>query len=109
MKLTITEYKATCEQCRKTAFEVLRYRPGPVNNRITLRCVGCGHVFGMVIPKGEFVGLELQEMDEIIDGNVTITDSKLRDGAYGIVLDTMTVLMEKNGYNQGETDDNCNH
>jgi hypothetical protein len=33
----------------------------------------------------------------------------LRDGAYGIVLDTMTTLMEKNGYNQGESDDNCNH
>lgn len=107
MKLTITEYKATCEQCRKTAFEVLRYRPGQVNNRMTLRCVGCSHVFGMVIPKGDFIGLELHEMDEIISGNITITDPNLRDGVYAVVLDTMTTLMEKNGYNnEGETDDN---
>jgi len=44
----------------------------------------------------EWVGLELSEMDEIIDGNMTITDSKLRDAVYAVVLDTMTTLMEKN-------------
>lgn len=44
----------------------------------------------------EWVGLELSEMDEIIDGNMTITNSKLRDAVYAVVLDTMTTLMEKN-------------
>lgn len=44
-----------------------------------------------------FVGLDLKEMDEIIDGNIKITDSRLRDGVYGVVLDTMTTLMNKNG------------
>ena len=27
---------------------------------------------------------------------ITITDSRLRDGVYGVVLDTITTLMEKN-------------
>lgn len=44
-----------------------------------------------------FVALDLKEMDEIIDGNIKITDSRLRDGVYGVVLDTMTALMDKNG------------
>jgi hypothetical protein len=43
------------------------------------------------------VGLELHEMDAIIDGNITITDSKLRDAIYAVVLDTMHTVMEKNG------------
>ena len=43
------------------------------------------------------VGLELHEMDAIIDGNMTITDSKLRDAIYAVVLDTMHTVMEKNG------------
>jgi uncharacterized Zn finger protein len=96
--MQITIEKMHCPQCTEsTAFEVLRYRPGKANNRTTLRCVGCGHVFGVVEPKEkEFVGLELAEMDAIIDGNVTITDPRLRDGVYGVVLDTMTTLMEKN-------------
>jgi hypothetical protein len=44
----------------------------------------------------EFVGLDLAEMDKIINGNITITDPRLRDGVYAVVLDTMTTLMEKN-------------
>jgi hypothetical protein len=43
-----------------------------------------------------WVGLDLAEMDAIIDGNMTITDSKLRDAVYAVVIDTMTTLMEKN-------------
>ena len=48
------------------------------------------------LPKREWVGLDLAEMDDIIDGNMTITDSKLRDAVYAVVIDTMTTLMEKN-------------
>ena len=44
----------------------------------------------------KFVGLDLNEMNEIINGNITITDSRLRDGVYGVVLDTITALMDKN-------------
>ncbi len=47
--------------------------------------------------KAESIGLELHEMDAIIDGNITITDSKLRDAIYAVVLDTMHTVMEKNG------------
>jgi hypothetical protein len=53
--------------------------------------------------RGDYwVGLDLKEMDEIIDGNITITDSRLRDGVYGVVLDTMTTLMEKNNVDDWE-------
>ena len=48
------------------------------------------------VEKREWVGLDLAEMDAIIDGNMTITDSKLRDAVYAVVIDTMTTLMEKN-------------
>ena len=47
-------------------------------------------------PAAEFVGLDLDEMDSIINGNITITDPRLRDGVYGVVLDTINTLMEKN-------------
>lgn len=43
------------------------------------------------------VGLELYEMDAIIEGNITITDPKLRDAIYAVILDTMHTVMEKNG------------
>jgi hypothetical protein len=43
-----------------------------------------------------FVTLDLAEIDEIIDGNVKITDPNLRDAVYGVVLDTISTLMEKN-------------
>jgi hypothetical protein len=46
--------------------------------------------------KRGWVGLDLAEMDAIIDGNMAITDSKLRDAVYAVVIDTMTTLMEKN-------------
>jgi hypothetical protein len=48
------------------------------------------------ITKREWVGLTLEEIDAVIDGNMTITDSKLHDAVYAVVLDTMTTLMEKN-------------
>jgi hypothetical protein len=48
------------------------------------------------VTKREWVGLDLAEMDAIIDGNMTITDAKLRDAVYAVVIDTMTTLKEKN-------------
>lgn len=48
----------------------------------------------------EWVGLDLREMDEIIDGNMTITDHLLRDAVYAVIIDTMHTLMEKNGYDE---------
>jgi hypothetical protein len=48
------------------------------------------------ITKREWVGLTLEEIDAVIDGNMTITDSKLHDAVYAVVLDTITTLMEKN-------------
>ena len=54
----------------------------------------------------KFVSLTLEEMDEIINGNITITDSRLRDGVYGVVLDTITTLMDKNGITPWEEDEN---
>ena len=47
------------------------------------------------LPK-PWVGLDLAEMDAIIDGNMAIFDSKLRDAVYAVVIDTMTTLKEKN-------------
>ena len=44
----------------------------------------------------EFVGLDLPEIEEIVEGNLTITSPHLRDAVYGVVLDTVTTLMEKN-------------
>jgi len=48
------------------------------------------------VAKREWVGLDLAEMDAIIDGNMAIFDSKLRDAVYAVMIDTMTTLMEKN-------------
>ena len=94
--MQITIEKMHCPQCaERTSFEVLRYRHGKLNNRTTLRCVGCGHVFGITASK-EFIELEMAEMDAIIDSNITITDPRLRDGVYGVVIATMMALMEKN-------------
>jgi hypothetical protein len=48
------------------------------------------------VAKREWVVLDLAEMDAIIDGNMAIFDSKLRDAVYAVMIDTMTTLMEKN-------------
>lgn len=45
----------------------------------------------------EPVGLELYEIDAIIDDNITITDSKLRDAVYAVALDIMHTVLDKNG------------
>jgi hypothetical protein len=50
----------------------------------------------------KWVGLDLEEMDEIIDGNIKITDTRLRDSFYAVILDTITTLMEKNGVMEDE-------
>jgi hypothetical protein len=52
-------------------------------------------VFGITASK-EFIELEMAEMDAIIDSNITITDPRLRDGVYGVVIATMMALREKN-------------
>jgi hypothetical protein len=52
-------------------------------------------VFGIVASK-EFIELEMAEMDAIIDNNIAITDPRLRDGVYEVVIATMMALREKN-------------
>lgn len=41
-------------------------------------------------------GLTLKEIDEIIDGNMQITDHLLRDAIYAVIVDIETALLEKN-------------
>lgn len=45
----------------------------------------------------KIVGLELYEIDAIIDDNITITDPKLRDAVYAVVINTMHTVLDKNG------------
>jgi hypothetical protein len=65
-------------------------------NRIEREAAMRKEAVAATVAKREWVGLDLAEMDAIIDGNMTITDSKLRDAVYAVVIDTMTTLMEKN-------------
>ncbi len=44
----------------------------------------------------DFIGLTQKEMDECIDGNMTITDHRLRDAVYAVVVDVEMTLVEKN-------------
>jgi hypothetical protein len=44
----------------------------------------------------KWVGLDLEEIDEAIAGNITITDPNLRDGVYGAIVDLELLLKEKN-------------
>lgn len=44
----------------------------------------------------KWVGLTLEEIDEAIAGNITITDPNLRDGVYGAIVDIELLLKEKN-------------
>ena len=41
-------------------------------------------------------GLTDEEFDTAINSNITITDSRLRDGVYGVALDVAALLKEKN-------------
>jgi hypothetical protein len=41
-------------------------------------------------------GLTDEEFDTAINSNITITDSRLRDGVYGVALDIAALLKEKN-------------
>lgn len=60
----------------------------------------------------DWIGLDLHEMDEIIDGNTEIEElssaeklllqSELREVLYAVIIDTMTTLMEKNGFEEDE-------
>ncbi len=65
-------------------------------NRIEREAAMRMEAVAATVSKREWVGLDLAEMDAIIDGNMAIFDSKLRDAVYAVVIDTMTTLMEKN-------------
>ena len=43
-----------------------------------------------------FVGLTLEEIEDIIKSNVTITDSRLYEGVYAVAVDIEMALKEKN-------------
>jgi hypothetical protein len=43
-----------------------------------------------------FVGLTLEEIEDIIKSNLTITDSRLYDGVYAVAVDIEVALREKN-------------
>ena len=43
-----------------------------------------------------FVGLTLEEIEDIIKSNITITDSRLYDGVYAVAVDIEAALKEKN-------------
>jgi hypothetical protein len=46
--------------------------------------------------KKPWQGLTDEEFDTAINSNITITDSRLRDGVYGVALDIAALLKEKN-------------
>ena len=43
-----------------------------------------------------FVGLTLEEVEDIIKSNITITDQRLHDGVYAVAVDIETALKNKN-------------
>lgn len=43
-----------------------------------------------------FVGLTLEEIEDIIKSNVTITDSRLYEGVYAVAVDIEAALKNKN-------------
>ena len=46
--------------------------------------------------KKPWVGLTGEEFDTAINSNMTITDSRLRDGVYAVALDIAALLKERN-------------
>jgi hypothetical protein len=55
-------------------------------------CPRCGHVCS----QRPWVDMTDEEMDTAVNSNITITDSRLRDGVYGVALDIAALLKEKN-------------
>ena len=47
-------------------------------------------------PRRKWVGLTDEEFDTAVNSNITITDSRLRDGVYGVALDIAALLKKKN-------------
>jgi len=43
-----------------------------------------------------WVDMTDEEMDTAVNSNITITDSRLRDGVYGVALDIAALLKGKN-------------
>lgn len=48
-----------------------------------------------------FVGLTLEEIEDIIKSNVTITDSRLYEGVYAVAVDIEAALKNKNDGAEG--------
>lgn len=47
-------------------------------------------------PQRPFVGLTLEEVEDIIKSNVTITDQRLYEGVYAVAVDIEMALKNKN-------------
>jgi len=44
----------------------------------------------------QFIGLALEEIEDIIKSNITITDSRLYEGVYAVAVDIEMALKNKN-------------
>jgi hypothetical protein len=44
----------------------------------------------------QFIGLALEEIEDIIKSNITITDSRLYEGVYAVAVDIEIALKHKN-------------
>ena len=44
----------------------------------------------------QFIGLTLEEIEDIIKSNITITDSRLYEGVYAVAVDIEIALKHKN-------------
>ena len=48
-----------------------------------------------------FVGLTLEEIEDIIKSNITITDQRLYEGVYAVAVDIEAALKNKNDRMEG--------
>lgn len=51
--------------------------------------------------KRPFVGLTLEEIEDIIQSNITITDQRLYEGVYAVAVDIEIALKNKNDRAEG--------
>ena len=49
----------------------------------------------------QFIGLTLEEIEDIIKSNITITDSRLYEGVYAVAVDIEIALRNKNDGSDG--------
>ena len=57
---------------------------------------GSGGAIPLYTRPAQWVGLTDEEVDAVVNGNITITDSRLADAVYGVVLSCEAKLKEKN-------------